>query len=319
MQAIWEIIPFDAKTLFTFVLLQAEIWSHFTAILRKSTRNLQACTEVGLIERVLGILSTSEDMVAGWCTSHLNETKLLCTIGPKNTGFSQISPFVFWSTRLTFFLYHNIKSHLVCSHWVFPRKKLLVFDVRVPTGELAVVVLARWIRRTTPEFCSPDHYSHKNTCTKCHSSPVRHQNVIRKAFASTQSFLQKCVNKILLEVPLFFLPDECYFSDLADLLIDMLSVLASYSITVKELKLLFTLLKGVDNKWVKLHFPWNISLSVRTWTRVIFPQLYLLITQTRDDWKMPVVTHYNSWRTLFSTSTRPLKLKVAANHRKQPQ
>ena len=38
----------------------------------------------------------------------------------------------------------------------------------------------------------------------------------------------------------------------ADLLIDMLGVLASYSVTVKELKLLFTLLKGVENKWVNV-------------------------------------------------------------------
>ena len=50
---------------FKKLLLQAELWSHFTAILRKSTRNLQACTEVGLIERVLTRLSSCEDMVAG--------------------------------------------------------------------------------------------------------------------------------------------------------------------------------------------------------------------------------------------------------------
>ena len=39
-----------------------------------------------------------------------------------------------------------------------------------------------------------------------------------------------------------------------DLLIDMLGVLASYSITVKELKLLFTSLKGADNNWVRRGF-----------------------------------------------------------------
>ena len=44
---------------------QAEIWSHFTAILRKSIRNLQACTEVGLIEQVLHRLRSSDDMIAG--------------------------------------------------------------------------------------------------------------------------------------------------------------------------------------------------------------------------------------------------------------
>lgn len=35
-----------------------------------------------------------------------------------------------------------------------------------------------------------------------------------------------------------------------DLLIDMLAVLASYSITVKELKFLFSLLQVKNNRWV---------------------------------------------------------------------
>lgn len=45
--------------------LQAEIWSVFIAILRKSVRNLQACTDVGLIEHVLVRLQCSETIVAG--------------------------------------------------------------------------------------------------------------------------------------------------------------------------------------------------------------------------------------------------------------
>nr|CAH0107648.1 unnamed protein product [Daphnia galeata] len=44
--------------------LQAEIWSIFIAILRKSVRNLQACTEVGLIRPVLARLKTAEPIVA---------------------------------------------------------------------------------------------------------------------------------------------------------------------------------------------------------------------------------------------------------------
>lgn len=38
---------------------------------------------------------------------------------------------------------------------------------------------------------------------------------------------------------------------LADLLIEMLGVLASYSITVKELKLLFGCMKAQNGKWVR--------------------------------------------------------------------
>lgn len=36
-----------------------------------------------------------------------------------------------------------------------------------------------------------------------------------------------------------------------DLLIEMLGVLASYSVTVKELKQLFSAMKAVNGKWVK--------------------------------------------------------------------
>ncbi|CAL8363262.1 unnamed protein product [Lota lota] len=46
------------------VTCQAEIWSMFTAILRKSVRNLQTSTEVGLIQQVLVKMSTVDDMIA---------------------------------------------------------------------------------------------------------------------------------------------------------------------------------------------------------------------------------------------------------------
>ncbi|XP_026797572.3 neurobeachin a isoform X10 [Pangasianodon hypophthalmus] len=46
------------------VTCQAEIWSMFTAILRKSVRNLQTCTEVGLIQQVLQKMSSVDDMIA---------------------------------------------------------------------------------------------------------------------------------------------------------------------------------------------------------------------------------------------------------------
>lgn len=47
------------------VTCQAEIWSMFTAILRKSVRNLQTSTEVGLIQRLLLKMSSVDDMIAG--------------------------------------------------------------------------------------------------------------------------------------------------------------------------------------------------------------------------------------------------------------
>ncbi|XP_067355901.1 lipopolysaccharide-responsive and beige-like anchor protein isoform X4 [Channa argus] len=43
---------------------QAEVWSIFTAILKKSVRNLQACTDVVLIQQVLQRISTTDSMIA---------------------------------------------------------------------------------------------------------------------------------------------------------------------------------------------------------------------------------------------------------------
>ncbi|XP_026972936.1 lipopolysaccharide-responsive and beige-like anchor protein isoform X1 [Sagmatias obliquidens] len=46
------------------VTCQAEVWSMFTAILKKSIRNLQICTEVGLVEKVLGKIEKVDSMIA---------------------------------------------------------------------------------------------------------------------------------------------------------------------------------------------------------------------------------------------------------------
>uniref|UniRef100_A0A8C3YIH2 Lipopolysaccharide-responsive and beige-like anchor protein n=1 Tax=Catagonus wagneri TaxID=51154 RepID=A0A8C3YIH2_9CETA len=46
------------------VTCQAEVWSMFTAILKKSIRNLQICTEVGLVEKVLGQIEKADNMIA---------------------------------------------------------------------------------------------------------------------------------------------------------------------------------------------------------------------------------------------------------------
>lgn len=43
--------------------LQAELWSIFTATLKKSVRNLQACAEVGLMEHLLKRLPEAPPLV----------------------------------------------------------------------------------------------------------------------------------------------------------------------------------------------------------------------------------------------------------------
>ncbi|XP_037353342.1 lipopolysaccharide-responsive and beige-like anchor protein isoform X2 [Talpa occidentalis] len=46
------------------ITCQAEVWSMFTAILKKSIRNLHVCTEVGLVEKVLGKIEKVDNMIA---------------------------------------------------------------------------------------------------------------------------------------------------------------------------------------------------------------------------------------------------------------
>ncbi|XP_063080462.1 lipopolysaccharide-responsive and beige-like anchor protein isoform X2 [Cavia porcellus] len=46
------------------ITCQAEVWSMFTAILKKSIRNLQICAEVGLVEKVLGKIEKVDNMIA---------------------------------------------------------------------------------------------------------------------------------------------------------------------------------------------------------------------------------------------------------------
>lgn len=50
-----------------------------------------------------------------------------------------------------------------------------------------------------------------------------------------------------------------FFLSFSDLLVDMLGVLASYSITVKELKLLFSMLRGDGGMWVSLLAPQTLD------------------------------------------------------------
>ena len=68
--------------------------------------------------------------------------------------------------------------------------------------------------------------------------------ILRKS----QLNLQACVEIGLIETALHELDDADQIC--ADLIVEMLTVLASYNITVEELKAIFHKLKGDDQKWV---------------------------------------------------------------------
>ena len=60
--------------------------------------------------------------------------------------------------------------------------------------------------------------------------------------------LQACAEVGLMEHLLKRLPEAAPL--VVDLLVELMGILASYNITVKELKMLFSAMKAVDNKWV---------------------------------------------------------------------
>ena len=61
--------------------------------------------------------------------------------------------------------------------------------------------------------------------------------------------LQACVEVGLMEHLLKRLPEAAPL--VVDLLVELMGILASYSITVKELKLLFSAMKAIGGKWVR--------------------------------------------------------------------
>lgn len=68
------------------VTCQAEVWSIFTAVLKKSVRNLQACTDVGLIQLVLQRIDSTDSMIAGNSLAH----SLTCTLAFTHSKYCSI-------------------------------------------------------------------------------------------------------------------------------------------------------------------------------------------------------------------------------------
>ncbi|XP_072262006.1 lipopolysaccharide-responsive and beige-like anchor protein isoform X2 [Pyxicephalus adspersus] len=73
------------------VTCQAEIWSIFTAILKKSIRNLLVCTEVGLVELVLNRIDKVDSMIADLLVDMLGVLASYClTVRELKLFFSKL-------------------------------------------------------------------------------------------------------------------------------------------------------------------------------------------------------------------------------------
>ena len=68
--------------------------------------------------------------------------------------------------------------------------------------------------------------------------------ILRKSIRN----LQACTEATLMEHLLIRLPHAAPL--VVDLLVELMATLASYSMTVKELKMLFSAMKAVNGKWV---------------------------------------------------------------------
>ena len=76
-----------------------------------------------------------------------------------------------------------------------------------------------------------------------------------------------CPEPVVNVAPDLCIPGKCIRMRLCfvtDLLIEMLGVLASYSVTVKELKQLFSAMKAVNGKWVRKTIFINAFISMKS-------------------------------------------------------
>lgn len=96
------------------ITCQAEVWSMFTAILRKSVRNLQTSTEVDLIQQVLLRMSSVDDMIAGT----IMVESLLKSADTTCIGDVHVLLFHF-SQELSKHLYESFKKIYSTRYWQF--------------------------------------------------------------------------------------------------------------------------------------------------------------------------------------------------------
>lgn len=138
-----------------FCLLQAEIWSVFIAILRKSVRNLQACTDVSLIEHVLLRLSRAETVVAGKSLSN-----------DSNPGRVYNSPYVQFTQQATFLCSIDL---LIDMLGVLASYSITVKELKLLFGAMKAVK-GKWVRRSkkyrNTNFLSKENYSRSKKLTK---------------------------------------------------------------------------------------------------------------------------------------------------------
>ena len=82
--------------------------------------------------------------------------------------------------------------------------------------------------------------------------------ILRKSIRN----LQACTEATLMEHLLSRLPHAAPL--VVDLLVELMATLASYSITVKELKMLFSAMKAVEGKWVGTLFQLKHSVTFKS-------------------------------------------------------
>ena len=79
---------------------------------------------------------------------------------------------------------------------------------------------------------------------------VKSLKIFQKFFTLIQYLLSLALKDVTKKYLFFRLPEAAPL--VVDLLVELMGILASYNITVKELKMLFSAMKAVENKWVSI-------------------------------------------------------------------
>ena len=118
--------------------LQAEIWSVFIAILRKSTRNLQACTEISLIEHLLNRLPSAQQVTLA-SPPGLLTTQSLQIVADLLVELLGVLASYSISVRQLKILFAAMKA--VCGKWPRHSTKLLNVLRQMPNRFVSYIIL----------------------------------------------------------------------------------------------------------------------------------------------------------------------------------
>ncbi|KHJ91255.1 hypothetical protein OESDEN_08884, partial [Oesophagostomum dentatum] len=221
--------------------LQAEIWSVFLAVVRKSKRNLEACSRISLISKILDLLPDAQGMLSDLLV------QLLGVLTNYSITVKETKQFL-----------RSLQA--VNNAWPRNSLKLLQVMKQMPVrddanvffsfpGKSQALVGGQFDLET--RYIIEDCSNIERMLTLLTHSDETLQAEIWSVFLAvvrkSKRNLEACSRISLISKILDLLPDAQGM--LSDLLVQLLGVLTNYSITVKETKQFLRSLQAVNNAW----------------------------------------------------------------------